>query len=136
MMKAIVIAGRLTKDAEPRTTQGGDKLTSFSVAVDDGFGQNKSTLFFDCSWFGKRGEAVSQMLTKGRQVTISGDFSTNEHNGKTYLKVRVNDLTLQGGGKRESDTQQGGGYAGGSTGGSPGRPDFDNEIPFSPCVLL
>ena len=107
-MKAIVIAGNIGKDAVTRTTQGGDKITGWSVAVEDGFGQNKRTLWFDCSWFGSRGEKVAQYLTKGSKVTVSGDFSTREHEGKTYLQVRVNDVTLQGG-KPESqrdDRQQ------------------------------
>lgn len=128
-MKAIVIAGNIGKDAVTRTTQGGDKITGWSVAVEDGFGQNKRTLWFDCSWFGSRGEKVAQYLTKGSKVTVSGDFSTREHEGKTYLQVRVNDVTLQGGGQdrqrddRQQSSQQDGGYGA-------ARSDMDDEIPF------
>jgi len=102
-MKNIVIAGRLTRDAELRRTQNGEPVLGFSVAVDDGYGQNKRALFFDCSLFGKRGESLGNHLGKGTSVTVSGDFSTREHNGKTYLTVRVNELTLQGGGARGSN---------------------------------
>jgi single-strand DNA-binding protein len=106
-MKAIVIAGNIGKDAVVRTTQGGDRITGWSVAVEDGFGQNKRTLWFDCSWFGGRGEKLAQYLTKGSKITVSGDFSTREHEGKTYLQVRVNDVTLQGGGQdRQRDDRQ------------------------------
>ena len=132
-MKNLVIAGRCTKDAELRTTQNGDKIASFSVAVDDGYGQNKSTLFFDCSWFGKRGEAVQPLLTKGKQVTVAGELSTREYNGKTYLTIRVADVTLQGGGTH--DRQQSGGYGGaaggGSTGGGHADDQYDTDsVPF------
>ena len=95
-MKNLTLAGRLTKDAETRDV-GGDRVTSFSIAVDDRGGREKKTIFFDCSMWGKRGEAVQPYLTKGASVTASGDLSTRENNGKTYLSVRVNDLTLQGG---------------------------------------
>lgn len=108
-MKAIVIAGNVGRDAVIRTTQGGDRITGWSVAVEDGFGQNKRTLWFDCSWFGGRGEKLAQYLTKGSKVTVSGDFSTREHDGKTYLQVRVNDVTLQGGkpeGQRDDRQQE------------------------------
>ncbi len=108
-MKAITIAGNIGKDAVVRTTQGGDRITGWSVAVEDGFGQNKRTIWFDCSWFGSRGEKVAQYLTKGSKVTVSGDFSTREHEGKTYLQVRVNDVTLQGGkpeGQRDDRQQE------------------------------
>lgn len=96
-MKNITLAGRLTKDAELRTMSSGDQVLNFSVAVDDRSGKEKGTLFFDASLFGKRGEALSQYLTKGSSVTVSGDLGTREHNGKTYLTCRVNDVTLQGG---------------------------------------
>lgn len=95
-MKAITIAGRLTKDAATREA-GSDKVTGFSVAVDDRSGGEKKALFFDCSLWGKRGEALAQYLTKGSSVTVSGDFGTREYEGKTYFTVRVNDVTLQGG---------------------------------------
>ena len=65
-MKQIVIAGRTGKPAELRRTQNGDAVLSFSVAVDDGFGQNKKTLWFDCSVWGKRGETLKDMLPKGK----------------------------------------------------------------------
>jgi single-strand DNA-binding protein len=96
-MKNIVLAGRLTKDAELRRTQGGDPVLGFSVAVDDRSGKEKRTLFFSCSMWGTRGSALEPHLKKATSVTVSGDFSTREHDGKTYLEVRVNDVTLQGG---------------------------------------
>lgn len=122
-MKNITIAGRLTKDAETRDA-GTDRVTSFSVAVDDRQGKEKSTQFFDCSMWGKRGESLAQYLTKGSSVTVSGDFSTREHNGKTYLTVRVADVTLQGGKPAASE--------GGSTSGTrTAAYDFDDsDVPF------
>lgn len=95
-MKNITIAGRLTRDAVTREAES-DKVTGFAVAVDDRSGKEKTTLFFDCSLWGKRGESLAQYLTKGSSVTVSGDFGTREYEGKTYFTVRVNDVTLQGG---------------------------------------
>jgi single-strand DNA-binding protein len=132
-MKNITIAGRIGKSAETRQTQQGDQVTGFSVAVDEGFGDKKRTIWFDVSFWGKRGASVAQYLTKGAQVTVTGDLSTREHDGKTYLTVRANDLTLQGG-KRDdgqsSDT--GSGYGGGY--GAPATPrapsDLEDDVPF------
>lgn len=128
-MKSIVIAGRLGKDAELRRTQGGDAVLSFPVAVDDGYGQNKSTMWFDCSVWGKRGEALGQHLRKGAAVAVSGDLSKREHEGKTYLTVRANDVTLQGGNERQESKQQNA-PAGGS---AAINRDLDDSIPFAPC---
>jgi single-strand DNA-binding protein len=128
-MKNIVIAGRCTKDAEVRSTQKGEQVAGFSVAVDDGYGANKSTIFFDCSLWGARADKLAPMLTKGKQVTVSGDLGMREHNGKTYLTIRVGDLTLQGGGRSEDSghQRQDSGYGAAPAGG---RDDMDDEIPF------
>lgn len=98
-MKTITVAGRLTRNAELRRSQSGDPVLGFSVAVDDRSTRDKTTLFFDCSIWGKRGEALAQYLKKGTAVTVAGDLGTRDHNGKTYLTVRVNELTIQGGGE-------------------------------------
>ncbi|WP_103171579.1 single-stranded DNA-binding protein [Paracoccus sp. SY] len=130
-MKNLTIAGRITRDAVTRSTQQGEKVTGFSVAVDDGYGQNKRAMFFDCSLWGKRGDSLAQHLTKGSQVTVSGDLSTREHEGKTYLTIRVADLTLQGkpqgtsGGGRSDDYDR---QSSGSQQSS--RSDYDDSIPF------
>jgi single-strand DNA-binding protein len=96
-MKSITIAGRTTRDAELRRTNDGTAVLAFSVAVDDRVSKEKGTLFFDCSMFGNRATALEQHMVKGTAVTVSGDLGTREHGGKTYLQIRVNDVTLQGG---------------------------------------
>ena len=96
-MKIITIAGTIGKDAEVRRTQNGDAIAGWSVAVNSRDGGQETTTWFDCSLFGKRGEALAPYLRKGGKVTVSGDLSTREHNGKTYLQVRANEVALQGG---------------------------------------
>lgn len=128
-MKTICIAGRVGKDAQLRRTQNGDAVLSFTVAVDDGFGESKRTMWFDCSLWGKRGQTLEAMLKKGKEVTVSGDLSTREHEGKTYLTVRVNDVTLQGGnaGEKPARSQRDEQPRGGSL-----PADLDDSIPFGP----
>ena len=133
-MKAITVAGGITKDAEIRSTQGGDKVTGFSVAVSDGFGDAKRTMYFDCTLWGKRGESLAQYLTKGSKVCVSGELSTREHNGKTYLTIRAEQVTLMGGkpeGHREE--RQADGYG---AGGTPKNDPYDGDaIPFGKSWL-
>ena len=107
-MKNITIAGGLGKDAVLRNTPNGDSVLGFSVAVDDRQGQEKTTIWFDVSLWGKRGAALAQYLTKGTRVAVSGDLGKREHEGKTYLTVRADQVTLMGGGQRDD---AGGGYA-------------------------
>lgn len=126
-MKSITIAGNIGKDAVTRTTQNGDSVTGFSVAVEERQGQNKRTIWFDVAIWGKRGDSLSRYLTKGSRVAVAGDLSTREHEGRTYLTVRADQITLMGGGERNDN----GGNAGhsGNAGVNQGR-DFDDEIPF------
>lgn len=127
-MKNLTLAGRLTKDADLRTTTGGDQVCGFSVAVDDRSGREKTTMFFDCSLWGKRGAGLSQYLTKGASVTVTGDLGKREHEGKTYLTVRAHDVTLQGG-KSQSDARES--RAGGGGGSEPQQTyDLSDDIPF------
>jgi single-strand DNA-binding protein len=137
-MKTIVIAGNIGKTAEVRNA-GQNRVTGWTVAVDDGWGDNKTTIWFDCNWWGQRGEKVAQYIQKGGKITVSGELSKREHEGKTYLTVNVSDVTLQS----KADSNGGGsggnhsghyksGYGGGASGGanpSAGR-DLGDTIPF------
>ena len=136
-MKTLVISGNIGKDAVVRRTQDGTAITGWSVAVEDRAGKEKSTIWFDCSLWGKRGEALCQYLTKGSRVTVSGELTTREHEGKTYLGVRANEVALQGGGQKQ-DRQEYGDAASGDRApqngqGAPagGYDDMSDEIPFA-----
>lgn len=120
-MKQITIAGRLGKSAELRRTRDGTPVLGFSVAVDDGYGENKSTLWFDVSVWGKRGEVLERYLTNGMAVAVSGDLTRNDKDGKTYIGVRASEITMLGGGDRQDRPAKK---------HEPTQPDLDDEIPF------
>ena len=124
-MKQITIAGGVTRDAELRRTQQGDPVLSFSVAVDDRAGRDKRTIYFDVSLWGKRGEALAQYVTKGSRVAVSGDLSTREHDGKTYLTVRADQVTLLGGGKQDDGGSRQRSQPEGNM-----HSDFNDQAPF------
>jgi single-strand DNA-binding protein len=126
-MKSITIAGGIGRDAQLRTTGNGDKVAGFPLGVSEGFGDKQRTIWFDVSIWGKRAETLAPMLTKGGKVCVSGDLSTREHEGKTYLTVRAAEVTLmsprqegqrqeQRQDRREAPRNQ--------------RADMDDEIPF------
>lgn len=138
-MKNITIAGNCTKDSELRTTQSGQKVAGFSVAVNGFANGEKTTDYFDVSLWGKRGESVLQFAKKGSKICVTGELGTREHNGKTYLTVNANDFTPMGGGG--TGGQSGGGYDQGpgdgyGGGGRPSQRDLDDDLPFAPCVLV
>ena len=90
-MNSCVFSGNLTRDPETRQAGQGTTL-NFSIAVTTGWGERKSTMFISCSAYGK--EKLAQYLHKGAHVTVSGELSQTEYQGKTYLNLRVRDLDL------------------------------------------
>lgn len=105
-MNVFTFTGRLGKDAEVRHTASGHAICSFSVAVESGWADKKTTTWVRCSLFGKRAESgLTQYLTKGAMVAVSGEFSAREYeaNGekRTSIEVRVGELDLIGGRKEE-----------------------------------
>jgi single-strand DNA-binding protein len=95
-MLNLTVAGRLGRDAEHKTTQGGTDLCSFSVAADIGFGDNKQTVWVDVTKWGKGAEGLARILRKGSSIAATGEMSLREHNGKTYVQLRADNVTILG----------------------------------------
>lgn len=85
---------RIGKDAVTRHTRAGKAVTGFSAAYDDGYGDSKKTEWLDCSAWGDRYTKLAEYLKKGTQVVVDGTIGTREHDGKTYLTLRIEDIKL------------------------------------------
>lgn len=108
-MNSITICGNLGKDGETRFLPNGDAVCSFSVA--DNQGKDKPSIWWNCSLFGKRADALSQYLTKGQTVTVVGnvterEWTDKEGNKRKSMDVRVQDIALQGGKREEAPPRQ------------------------------
>ena len=57
MFLTVIFVGHCGKEPEMRYTPQGKAVTSFSVAVDDGFGQNKKTIWLRVSCWDKTAES-------------------------------------------------------------------------------
>lgn len=122
-MQILTIAGNVGKEPELRTTQGGDPVLGFSVAVDQGKdtnGNKRQSAWFDCSIWGKRATALQPYINKGSKLTLSGRPTARAHDGKAYLGLTVYEVTLQGGNTGVNANQQH---------GNP-TPDLDDDLPF------
>ena len=95
-MNILSITGNLGKDARTNKA-GGTTVANFSVAVRSGYGDKEQTIWVDCSLWGKQAESkLVDYLVKGQQVAVSGEMGTKEHEGKTYITLRVNTIDLIG----------------------------------------
>lgn len=105
MSNQIVVLGRLGKDAE-RGNAGNTPMLKFSVGDTVGYGDKKSTNWWNCVLFGKQAEgALATHLVKGTQVQIIGEIKSREYEGKTYYDLNVSRVELVGG-KPEQQPQQ------------------------------
>jgi single-strand DNA-binding protein len=101
-MNVFTFTGRLGKDADLRYMQNGKAVCGFSVAVESGYGDKKTTSWIDCALFDKRAEALHPYLQKSALVAVSGEltieqWTDKDGNKQRAVRVRVADLTLLGG---------------------------------------
>jgi single-strand DNA-binding protein len=132
-MISMTIAGNVGKNAELRTTQGGDPVLGFSIAVDNGKDKNgnkRDSTWVNCSIWGKRAESLQSYITKGTKLVVTGRPGVNVYEGKGSLTLSVNDLTFMGGAKQEDRGKYDQSPEGYNAGGRPGN-DIDDEIPFA-----
>lgn len=126
-MSHITVTGRLGRDAEIKTTQGGTKVLSFSIADDIGWGDKKRTQWINCALFGDRAEKLAQYMTKGTLVEVHGTPSARAWKNKdsepqASLEVTVSEVKLHGGGSKDRPVAD--------NARATARDDMDADIPF------
>ena len=102
--------GRITKDAELRTTKSGTSVCSLTVACNDGYGENKRTEFVKIALFGKRADGLSPYLKRGTALTVEGTAKSNSWISKSgearsEIEIIADKVTLQSGKQGSSESQ-------------------------------
>ena len=98
-MNKVIISGNLTKDMDVVVTKNDVNIGKFTVAVNNGYGENTNTQFYPVILFGKRVEALQKYLLKGTKVIIEGQIDYNsiqdeEGNWKNYFQIIANDIDI------------------------------------------
>ena len=110
-MNTVALIGRLTKDPEVKYTAGENPtaVARFSIAVNDGYGENERTSFINIVAFGKQAENCERFLSKGRQVGITGRIQTGsyEKDGRTVYTTDVIASRVEFLGGRAAETDDG-----------------------------
>lgn len=98
----VILVGRLTRDAEQSYTQSGFALLKFSLAVNrnkkQGDQWTEEASFFDITLFGRRGEALANYLTKGKQIAVEGQLKQDRweaQDGSKRSKVVIDATDVQ-----------------------------------------
>lgn len=144
MPNNITIQGSLGKDAE-LTAAGSTPLLKFSVGDSVGYGDKKSTNWWNCALFGARANTLADMLQKGSKVCVTGEvtlrkYKANDGSEKISTDIKVQDVWLIGGKSDSQGTSQPAAQyqqSGQRTGngqtlnqGFAAHPDDDTDLPF------
>ena len=103
-MNKVILCGNLTKDMEVKIYKGKTKKDNdnivgrFTVAVNEGYGDNKKTTFIPITIFNKTVENLEEYLIKGTKVNIVGRLDIQnvetEEGYKTFVSVISNEIQL------------------------------------------
>jgi single-strand DNA-binding protein len=146
MINKAILMGRLTREPELRHTNSGTAVCSFSIAINNGFGENAQTDFINCVAWNKTAEFVSKYFSKGKMIIVIGRISTRSWDGpdgkKNYATEVVANEVAFGESKRDGgDYNSAPGFGGSSAPESvPAMPamedggfsplDTDDDLPF------
>ena len=119
MYHKVILAGNLGRDPEMRYLPDGTAVTSFSMAVSDGWGDRKKTIWFRVTCWRKTAEFVNQYMAKGRKVLVEGTLQADDRGGprtwtsqdgtvRASFEITANTVQAIGG---RADAEAGGGYS-------------------------
>lgn len=123
-INTVTVSGNVGKDAVLRVTSNGKHIATFSLPAKSGYGDNEKTSWLTCKMFGVMAEKLSQGITKGAKVTVSGEFVLEEWTKQDGSQVQipcvlVRDIDLPPKVQQQAPQQQ------------QNTPEvFDDDIPF------
>lgn len=133
-LNLITLGGNIGNDMEINYTQNGKAIGRFPLAVTNGYGDNKRTMWITCLVFGERAEKLAPHIRKGGKIVVSGrldvrQYDRNDGTKGTAVEVAVNDIEFCSSNNQQPQQHK-----------APPQqqdnnennvpPDFDDEIPF------
>lgn len=131
MINKAILMGRLTRDPELRHTNSGTPVCSFSIAINNGYGENQSTDFINCVAWNKQAEFVERNFSKGKMIIVVGRIQTRSWDGadgkKNYAtEVVANEVSF---GESKKSSEENGARSYGASSNS------DYQMPEMPASL-
>ncbi len=81
-LNKVMLIGNLGKDPEMRTTSSGKAVTNFTMATQNGFGENATPEWHTVTLWEKKAEAAAKYLKKGSKVYVEGRIQTRKYEDK------------------------------------------------------
>ena len=113
-LNLVIMNGRLSKDPDLRTIPSGTEVCEFGLAVDSGFGKNKTVTFIDCTVWGATATFVNTYFKRGDGINIHGRLDLSQWEDKDGNKRSKHRITVErasfpigkkGGGESDGDGQ-------------------------------
>lgn len=85
MLNVVALTGRLVADPELKTTQSGNSVCTFRVAVDRSYapqGEERKADFITVTAWRKTAEFVSKYFQKGSMISVQGRLETRQYQDK------------------------------------------------------
>lgn len=138
-LNKVMLLGNLGADPELRMTSGGQAVLNLRVACSESYldkdkQRQERTEWVSVTVWGKRGEALAKLLTKGSRVFVEGGLRTSsyEKDGEKRHKTEVvaSNIVLAGG-ARPAETAPRHGRNSGASAQEQGFPAVDDDdVPF------
>lgn len=131
-LNRVMLMGNLGADPELRFTQGGQAVLHVRLATTESYLDKDKVRREQTTWhsvviWGKRGEALGKILTKGSTIFVEGSIrnsSYDDRDGNKRYKSEIvaNNVILAGGrGRGGAPAEDDGGYGGRDEGAPPAR---------------
>jgi single-strand DNA-binding protein len=131
-LNRVMLLGNLGADPDLRFTQGGQAVLHLRIATTESYLDKDKVRRERTDWhnvvvWGKRGEALGKILTKGSSIFVEGSMRTSSYDDREGVKrykteVIANNIILAGGRGRGASPSDDEGYGGPpAEGGGGGR---------------
>jgi len=135
-LNRVTLIGNLGADPELKYTQNGQGVLRLRLATTESYANRAGERQQRTDWhtvivWGKRGEALNNILSKGRSICVEGRIQYRQWEDKDGNKRNSTEIVAFGAGGGGDDFGAGGGGGGGGGGSAPPADDFgDDDIPF------
>ena len=93
-MNVVNLIGRVGKTPETSTFESGKKLTKFSLATSEGYGEKRTTTWHNIQIWDEYGEKMAKYFDKGSQLALTGRIENQSYDKdgvKQFYSVVVAD---------------------------------------------
>lgn len=102
MLPRVFAAGNVGRDATLKYTATGTAKADFSLACSEKYKGEEKTEWLNCVMWGKQAEGITEFITKGKHLVITGKLQTHtwtDDQGEKHYRteVQVQDVQFVGG---------------------------------------